>query len=150
MIAEKPPAAGPLRCDPAPVDSPNGAAGASDGGGVEKPGGLQVRYCGGCNPFIDRVGVADAVRAGLEEDTLKGAGATLYVSGCQRSCAAQHRLTDEEDAQAVVVAGETVDAAPTAAAQIPAAVLDKIRPPAATSPSGPPARQKQRDIADEG
>jgi hypothetical protein len=76
MDTRKPAAAGPLRYDVQRDDS--GTAG----------DGLQVRYCGGCNPFIDRVAVAEAVRAGLNGTA---PGATLYVSGCPRSCAAAHR-----------------------------------------------------------
>jgi hypothetical protein len=150
MIVEKPPVAGPLRCDPTPNGDPKRAADASGVGATVECGGLQVRFCGGCNPFIDRVGVADAVRTGLDEDALTDTGATLYVSGCQRACASQHRLTEEDDAAVVVVAGESVDATPTAAASISATVLSKIRPPAAPSPSGPPARQEHPDTADEG
>lgn len=168
MSTGQQPAAGPLRGDDRQ----------SDGAEVQAPVGLQVRFCGGCNPFIDRVAVADGVRAGLSgtaADTMRaglsgtaadgglsggaaadggahpaGGGAsasgadesvtvvhapdrprTLYVSGCPRACASDHRLRIQEDAAAVVVAGEHVDAVPTVAARIAATVLNRLSSPAA-------------------
>jgi hypothetical protein len=117
MDARKPPAAGPLRYDVQRDDA--GTTG----------DGLQLRYCGGCNPFIDRVAVAEAVRTGLNGTAQ---GATLYVSGCPRSCASAHRA-DGEDDTAVVVAGEHVDATPTTAADLVPTIIGKL-----TSPAAPP------------
>jgi hypothetical protein len=82
---------------------------------------LTVRFCGGCNPVIDRTAVAAEAQA-----CGAGADATLYVSGCVRACASGKRLHLEESA-AVVVAGEHVDGEPTAAAQLAQAVKDRLR-----------------------
>jgi hypothetical protein len=127
MDARKPPAVGPLRCDVQREDS--GTTG----------DGVQVRYCGGCNPFIDRVAVAQSVREGLNGTSPT---ATLYVSGCPRACASGHRL-DLEEGTAVVVAGEHVDATPTAAADLAPAVISKL-----TSPAAPPHPDRRPDDAD--
>ena len=91
---------------------------------------LAVRYCGGCNPVIDRVGVAAAAQS-----CGAGAGATLYVSGC--ACASGRRLRLDEGA-AVVVAGEHVDGEPTAAPRITQEVKDRLRRSRADSHTGRP------------
>ena len=75
--------------------------------GTDEP--LTVRFCGGCNPVIDRAAVAAEAQSGVA-----GAGATLYVSGCARACASGRRLRLQES-PAVVVAGEHVDDEPIAA-----------------------------------
>jgi hypothetical protein len=96
---------------------------APDDDGPATPGadeGIKVRFCGGCNPAIDRAAVvAEALACDV------GADATLYVSGCARACASDKRLRLEEDA-AVVVAGEHVDGEPTAAPQLANAVKDRL------------------------
>jgi hypothetical protein len=138
MSIERAPATGPLRCDDArrPVAAP------------PRRHGLQVHYCGGCNPFIDRVAVAQSVQAGLNGDA---AGGTLYVSGCPRSCAADHRLSIDDDPATVVVAGEHVDAAPTAAADISTIVIGKLASPTAPPhPDRRPGDHHHTDVAHEG
>jgi hypothetical protein len=87
----------------------------------QRQDGLRVVFCGGCNPAIDRVGVAEDVRAAAGEQPV-----TLYVSGCQRACASGHRLVSVAGEAAVVVAGEQVEAVPTAATEIVAAVVEKL------------------------
>lgn len=63
----------------------------------------RVRFCGGCNPVIDRLMVARALGAEAAED-----GSVLYVSGCLRACASGHRSVLDE-VGAVVVAGSLVN-----------------------------------------
>jgi hypothetical protein len=94
---------------------------------------ITVRFCGGCNPVIDRVAVAAEAQAGGA-----GAGATLYVSGCARACASGQRLRLEDDA-AGVVAGEHVDGQPTAAPQLAKAVNDRLLRSRTDSQTGRPA-----------
>jgi hypothetical protein len=135
---------------------------------------LQIRYCGGCNPFIDRVSLADEVRAALArqapEASASGASGAdravsgeasanggvpsagdrqavhrpatlLYVSGCPRACASDHRLSIGEDPAAIVVAGEHVDATPTIAADISPTVIRRL-----TSPAAPPHPDHSDDV----
>ncbi len=86
------------------------------------PEDVTVLFCGGCNPHIDRAAVAAEVR--------QGAGArrrgTLYLSGCPRACASQHRLT-VDDETAAVVAGPHVDGVPTEPGDIASAVGAKLK-----------------------
>jgi hypothetical protein len=85
------------------------------------PEDLTVLYCGGCNPHIDRAAVAAEVRA--PEDA--PSGGTLYLSGCPRACASDHRLT--ADGHAAVVAGATVDGVPTEPGDLASAVRAKLK-----------------------
>jgi hypothetical protein len=96
-----------------------------------------VVYCGGCNPHIDRTAVA----TGLTGDPSPAGGATVYLSGCPRACASDHRLSGADVAAAagagdagagdarpaVVVAGELVDGVPTPAADIVATVKRTLK-----------------------
>jgi hypothetical protein len=100
-------------------------------------------FCGGCNPHIDRGAVAaelTAVSAGAAmtgagaagaaetgaDDAAADAGPTVYLSGCPRACASDHRLTGDEPRD-VVVAGEVVDGRPTPRQDIAAAVRQKLK-----------------------
>jgi len=87
---------------------------------------LKVVYCGGCNPAIDRVAIAGEVSRALAGEPAAGQRVTLYVSGCQRSCAAGHRAVAGDDEAAVVIAGEHVNAIPTAAGRIAAAAVTML------------------------
>ena len=109
-----------------------------DGGAAET--GVEVVFCGGCNPHIDR----EAVAAGLPaDDPAVPAGATVRLSGCQRACASNHQLVAEGGGQAgagvehapagpeappvVVVAGELVDGVPTPSSRLAGAVTRKLK-----------------------
>jgi hypothetical protein len=83
---------------------------------------LRVVYCGGCNPHIDRAAVAAAVKSAESGRR----GVTLYLSGCPRACASQHRLTIDDPA-AAVVAGTNVDGLPTSPGEIAPAVRAKLK-----------------------
>jgi hypothetical protein len=93
------------------------------GGGDRREPRLKFRYCGGCNPVIDRTALADALRAGADEGD---AGKIVYISGCSRACASNRALTSDSP-DAVIVAGEHVDGERTAEAQIAAAVRRKLK-----------------------
>ncbi len=84
---------------------------------------VTVVYCGGCNPHIDRTGVA--AQLPLNDPGVRP-GATVHLSGCPRSCAAGHLLV-RQDPAAIVVAGELVDGVPTPAPDIAAAVVRKLK-----------------------
>ncbi len=98
-----------------------------------------VVYCGGCNPQIDRGALASELAA---SPAFVRPGASVYLSGCPRACASDHRLAftrsdgDERDASgpsraadrpAVVVAGAHVDGVPTPPQDIAATVIDKLK-----------------------
>ena len=101
---------------------------------------MKVVFCGGCNPHIDREGVA----AGLPlDDPEVPEGSTVHVSGCPRACASDHQLVAERDGRAgagaagapagpdgppvVVVAGELVDGVPTPSPELAPAVTRKLK-----------------------
>ena len=118
---------------------------------------VEVVYCGGCNPHIDRAAVA----AGLPvDDPDVPPGTTVHLSGCPRACASGHQLVAEGDkrcacgapleesatslyepaeggvegspvgrdrAPVVVIAGELVDGVPTPSPEIAPTVTRKIK-----------------------
>jgi hypothetical protein len=101
---------------------------------------VNVVYCGGCNPHIDRGDVA----AGLPlDDPDVRPGTTVLLSGCPRACASDHQLVAERDGPAgmgaegapagpdgapvVVVAGGLVDGVPTPPEELAPAVTRKLK-----------------------
>jgi hypothetical protein len=80
---------------------------------------VKVVYCGGCNPHIDR----RALIAALEHDHAL-ADKTILVSGCPRAFASGHEHVAAAG-DTFVVAGEHLDAEPTPAAQLAAAIKRK-------------------------
>lgn|GEM_PF-958684 len=127
-------------------------------------GPLVVRYCGGCDPRIDRVEVAASVRAAFADQPVppvtgatqtadggvsaSGPGRaasgvdgspappTLLVSGCQRACASDHRLALAGDDAAVVVAGEHVDGVATPERRLAETAARRLRDGTAAGPRG--------------
>jgi hypothetical protein len=84
---------------------------------------LKVRFCGGCNPAIDRTALAAALRA---DERAGDAGKIVYISGCSRACASDRKLTSDSPG-AVVVAGEHVEGERTAEAEIAAVVRNRLK-----------------------
>ena len=72
-----------------------------------------INFCGGCNPKIDRVVLAEAIKKALIARGIKvvynesDADFTVYISGCSVNCAT--RLIDSDEF-AVIIAGPTVNA----------------------------------------
>jgi sulfite reductase beta subunit-like hemoprotein len=86
---------------------------------------LRVLFCGGCNPQIDRAGLAAAL---FEDPTLTEGKkeVTVHLSGCSRACASGHELTLEGTA-AVVVAGECLDGHPAAVGTLAEIISRKLK-----------------------
>jgi len=103
----------PSACQPSAVDAETEAHASA----------LRIVYCGGCNPHIDRGAVASELAAA---PSFARRGATVYLSGCQRACASDHQLSNDDQA-AAVVAGTHVDGAPTPAEDIAASVRRKLK-----------------------
>ncbi len=78
---------------------------------------VDVVYCGGCNPEIDRGAIAREIEPA-------GGDKTVLLSGCARACASDHQLVDET--AGIIVAGRLVDGVPTAPADIPAAIARRL------------------------
>jgi hypothetical protein len=116
-----------------PADSDASGTRPADDARAADAAAIRVVYCGGCNTHIDRGAVARELAA---SPTFTRPGAAVYLSGCQRACASDHQLAvprgagDPErhpDDPAVVVAGAHVDGVPTPAADLAAAVIDKLK-----------------------
>lgn len=57
---------------------------------------IGIKYCGGCNPYYDRVGVVEEIKERLGERFLflrhdeKDLAGLIAVSGCSRACATKN------------------------------------------------------------
>ncbi len=96
---------------------------------------IGVRYCGGCNPRIDRSRVVKDVRAGLERIGLKVDFTTdkeqpvdvvLLINGCMHACLEGEYPTSGHDQQLVSVRGEMVDDQYVEEDRIPEFLVEKI------------------------
>lgn len=95
---------------------------------------LGIRYCGGCNPAYDRLGLVERIRerlllvTGEEVSVVLDGGpadATLVVCGCPTCCA------DKEErkggpAPYHVLGSDLMDYRSTAMEEIPARVADEL------------------------
>ena len=86
---------------------------------------MRIVFCGGCNPVIDRVALADELRA---DPDLAELDVEIDISGCSRSCAAGQQLADERPGL-LVVAGRHLDGRPLDPAELAAAIRQKISSP---------------------
>lgn len=99
---------------------------------------LWVKYCGGCNPHIDRTALVQQVTALLHEKTgqavdlayagdslpLPPDGVLLIVSGCPTDCAARPAGADRYPT--VVVAGTTIQGQQVSAADLVRRTVDAL------------------------
>jgi hypothetical protein len=83
---------------------------------------VKVVFCGGCNPQIDRGALVEELR---RDAILAQSDATVYVSGCARSCASGQALTVSDGG--IVVAGECLDGTPTSATDLAAEIKRKLQ-----------------------
>lgn len=92
---------------------------------------IGIKFCGGCNPRIDRGQIAQTVK-----DALAAQGYTvvynrldadliIYLSGCTANCAA--RCDRAADVPGIIAAGESLDAIATAEDQLVKEILRKVR-----------------------
>ncbi len=84
---------------------------------------MRIVFCGGCNPVIDRVALADELRRDPE---LAGMDVEIDLSGCSRSCAAGQALASERP-DVVVVAGRHVDGRPLDERELAGRVRETLR-----------------------
>lgn len=83
---------------------------------------MRIVFCGGCNPVIDRVALADALTA---DPRLADLDVEIDVSGCSRSCAAGQELTSERP-DVLVVAGRYLDGRPLDETELVAAIARRL------------------------
>jgi len=91
---------------------------------------VSIKFCGGCNPRIDRARVAGEVR---ENMTAYGCGVVfnrldadfiVYLSGCTASCA--HRYSNSTK-PCVTVAAATIDTRPADEDEVGSLISQKAR-----------------------
>jgi hypothetical protein len=110
---------------------------------------IGVRYCGGCNPRIDRGRIVRDLKAGLEErgvevdfttDRERPVDLLLLVNGCLHGCLEAEYRDSTQDQQVISVRGEMVDDRYIEEARIPefliGKILERVRKDMAASGSG--------------
>ncbi len=94
---------------------------------------MRIVFCGGCNPVIDRVALADALTA---DPRLADLDVEVDVSGCSRSCAAAQELTSDRP-DVLIVAGRHLDGRPLDETELAAAITRRLTDADADDPSSP-------------
>lgn len=92
-----------------------------------------VRYCGGCNPEIDRASIVNRLKAIFEEVGMQvtfckdpPADRLFLVNGCPRACLEEEYQVKADLTRFVSVEGSNLDHRPVPVDDLPRAVLEKI------------------------
>jgi len=94
-----------------------------------------LRYCGGCNPEIDRPGLIDHLKEGIEgrgiiiefiTDKETKTDLLLLVNGCKHACLEQKYLTKGQNLPIISVRGEMVGDNYIKEKDIPEFLIDRI------------------------
>lgn len=95
---------------------------------------IRVRYCGGCNPEIDRGSVVNRLKEIMEADGIQAvfvkdgqAEWMLLVNGCPRACLEEELGKSAKPRRCVSVEGSHLDYQPVTEDELPQAVWQKIR-----------------------
>jgi len=83
---------------------------------------VRIVFCGGCNPVIDRVALADELRA---DPALAALDVEIDISGCSRSCAAGQQLAGATP-DVLVVAGRHLDGRLLEPSELAAAIKRRL------------------------
>ena len=89
-----------------------------------------IKFCGGCNPRIDRVRVAEEIKTQLAAWGIEGvynkpeADFFVYISGCAASCASQ-RI--ENSQASVIIAGCSMNIKAVAEEDLSTLAIEKVR-----------------------
>jgi len=79
---------------------------------------IGIRYCGGCNPQIDRSKVIENLKEALKEkgmgvdfttDRQRAVDIVLLINGCMHACLEEEYLRKDDTPQFISVKGEMVD-----------------------------------------
>jgi len=96
---------------------------------------IKVRYCGGCNPEIDRVGLIERTKECLENKGLRARfvsqgeedrNLVLLVNGCKHGCLEEQYPPSENDTPFISVKGEMVLNRYVPEKDIPEILIDRI------------------------
>lgn len=96
---------------------------------------IGLRYCGGCNPQIDRARAVRGLQEGLKKlrvavdvttDSERSVDLLLLVNGCIHACLEEAYLRQGGTTPFVSVEGEMVDRIPVREDRIPEVLIKKI------------------------
>ena len=96
---------------------------------------IGIRYCGGCNPQIDRSGVIRVLKEALEKQGIRASFSTdkfgsydilLLMNGCIHACLEEAYLKEGHTTRFISVKGEMVDDTFIAEESIPDFLVKKI------------------------
>jgi len=96
---------------------------------------IGLRYCGGCNPQIDRARVIGDLKEGLQKQGLRISFSTekqgdfdilLLMNGCMRACLEQEYICTDYKDQIISVKGEMVGREYVKEDHIPEFLIKKI------------------------
>ena len=96
---------------------------------------IGIRYCGGCNPQIDRSKVIENLKEGLKEkvmgvnfttDRQMAVDIILLINGCTHACLEEEYLREADSPQFISVKGEMVDSQYVKEGHIPEFLIKKI------------------------
>ena len=91
---------------------------------------LRIKYCGGCNPIINRSKLVKEVINALSKEVDvevvdNDADVGLLVGGCQVCCPNLSQIEDQAK-QWVIFGGDLVDHLPVSIGQLPQKVINKV------------------------
>ena len=91
---------------------------------------VSIKFCGGCNPNIDRVAVAEKVKIQLENLGIAvnyndlNAEFIVYINGCKVSCASRQVAENQECA---IIAGCNMNNWDVAEADLSQLAVEKVK-----------------------
>jgi len=96
---------------------------------------IGIRYCGGCNPQIDRSNVIRKLEKDLKERAMKLDFTTnrkstddiiLLINGCMHACLEEQYLREGNSPQFISIKGEMVESQYVKEEHIPELLIKKI------------------------
>jgi hypothetical protein len=93
---------------------------------------ILLKYCGGCNPVINRAKVVNEIKAGLPAEVMLTGKETsekpelgIMMCGCSSACLDRDEIRQLAD-KWIIVSGSKVDLFPVAIEELPAHIIQKI------------------------
>jgi hypothetical protein len=96
---------------------------------------IGIRYCGGCNPQIDRSGIITSLREALEKrgmaidfttDRQRSVALVLLINGCMHACIEEAYAKEDHTTPYISAKGEMVDDDYVGEDNIPDFLVDRI------------------------
>ncbi len=91
---------------------------------------ILIKYCGGCNPTIDRVKIVKLLMEKLKDDakvtsSRNNVDIVLLICGCPTSCINEPNFAEKKDL--IIVSGAGIDYTPVEEAKIPDLLAQEIK-----------------------